>query len=130
MHILDIPKTLSKNTASGKRCYASLRRRSTFRYLLCFRKVFLECGMSVLFFTFLVLLNVFFLLHHCVHSRAHALTVACTHNDTRALIISLITPEDENTVFISLYLGTLLSVPFSRDVGGFRSNGIYRSNPE
>ena len=63
-------------------------------------------------------------------ARTHAHMVACTLNDTRALFNALITRKDENTVFISLYLGTLLSVPFSRDVGGFRSNGIYRSNPE
>ena len=30
--------------------------------------------------------------------------------------------EEENTVSISLYLGTLLSVPFSRGVGGFKRN--------
>ena len=98
-----------------------LRTRSTFRRSLCFWKVFLECGISlvssVLFFT-------------CIHARMDALTGARTHGRMHASFIALITREDKNTVFISLYLGTLLSVPFSRGVGGFRSNGIYRSNPE
>ena len=37
---------------------------------------------SVLFFTFLVHLIVFFLLRYCINARTHALTGSCTHGDT------------------------------------------------
>ena len=81
---------------------------------------------SVLFFTFLVRFVLFFLLRHCVHSQGtDARTQARVNHCT-------IYPgsKDENTVYTSLYLGSLLGVPFSRDVGGFRSNKICRSNPQ
>ena len=96
--------------------------------------MFSECGISlvplVLFFTFIAHFVVFFLFRHCIQARKHALTGARTHGRTHASFIALIAREDENTVSLSLYLGTLLSVPFSRGVGGFRSNEIYRLNPE
>ena len=59
---------------------------------------------------------VFFLFRHCIHARTYTLTGARTH----ASLIALIAREDENTVSSSLYLGTLLSVPFSRGVRGFQ----------
>ena len=80
---------------------------------------------SVLFFTFLV--------HSCFLFIAslYSLTGARTHGRTHAPFIALITRKDEDTVPLSLYLGTLLSVPFSRGLwGGFSSNKIFRSNPE
>ena len=72
----------------------------------------------------------FLFLRHCMHARTHALTVARTHNCTRASIIVLISREYEKTISIPLYRGTLLLVPFSRGLYGFRSNEICQSNPE
>ena len=92
------------------RIYFLLRKHSTFRHLLCFRKVFLECGislaLSVLFFNFLVHFSCF-LFVASLYSR----TTARTHGRTHASFIALTRENDNTVVALSRYptFGTIFS---------------------
>ena len=99
-----------------------LRKRGTFRRLLCFRKVFSECQVCAheeremfyfVFYFFAVLL--FKSSNHeprhiwrCTHASIHARTLPRTHEDTHASIIALITREE--TLFLYRFIG----VPYFR----------------
>ena len=89
--------------------------------------VFLSYFFSCFLFFLFALLFSFCGLCHWIDARTHV----CTYAQMQARVNHFTNyREDGNTVSVSLYRFTLLSVPFSQDVEGFWSKEIHRSNPE